>query len=263
MSEEKADFEQRCYPSTSDIQVYRYLDKPPAYEIRAGYEGVRGLLEDLQAPSQFNKIYCVKLSSAEEFFKKGKLPSKRFLNYAIERFGLKIRVRGDVKNPIIPDSLIYVSQPSYWTETSDYLVQVWRTRIFALPVERIVTSLSKPLSLPKPLEIYFEETWHPTRGKARSLHWIYNRHRNNSKIEQFKRDALCILDGIPQLGRPRGPVKYSNPDEFIHTYEQVYRTLAKNNEDKVGQELVASKMGISVSTLQRRLKGKKRSDPPQ
>jgi hypothetical protein len=263
MPEEKTDFEHRCYPSTSNIQVFRYRDDPPAYEIRAGYEGVRQLILELSAPAHFNRTYCVRLSRGDDFFKRSEPSSKRFLNYSIERFGLKIPIKND-KKPPIKDSLIYISQPSYWTEPDGYLIQVWRTRIFALPVDRIRTSLSNPLSLPRPLELYFEEIWHPTKGKQRSVHWIEHRHHNQSKIERFRRDALLILEGIKKRGRPLGTKKYSNRDEFTRDYKEAYQKVIRADEDHVSQKAVVSNMNdISLKTFLRRLEEYELSWPPE
>jgi hypothetical protein len=250
------DFEQRCYPNASDIKVFRYRDSPPAYQIWGGFDGVKQLIEELGAPNHVNKIYCVRLSSAEEFFKAGSLPSKRFLNYSVERFGLRIEAFPEVESkgrvqPLIKDSTLYLTQPSYWYERSDYLIQVWRIRVFASPVDSIHTSLSNPLTSTKPLRMYFEECWHPNRGKARSLHWLKSRN-SNSESDRFKEDALRILDGVKRKGRPPGTKKLIVPDEFIIRYEKACKEIKRTGQ--LNQDLVAYEMGISTSTLYRRLK---------
>ncbi|HEY0322537.1 MAG TPA: hypothetical protein VGC66_16395 [Pyrinomonadaceae bacterium] len=239
----------------SNIKVFRYRDNPPAFQMLAGFDGARQLIEELGAPHYDNAIYCVRLDSAEGMVKTGRLPSKSFSNYTIERFGLRIesyrtaRSKGESQS-LISDSSQYLCQPTYWRERPDYIVQVWRTRIFACPVTDIQTSLSNPLTPPRFLRMYFEECWHPNRGKARSLHWLEPRDRSKSKVDQFKKDALIILDGAKKLGRPPGTKKFDSPDEFILKYKEAY--LKVNRVATPTPELVANEMGISQSTLYRR-----------
>ena len=143
------DFEQRCYPSASEIHVFRYRDQPAAYQISGRFDGIRPLIEQLGGPKY---DYCVRWSSPAELFKPNALPAKRFQNYSVERFGLRIqpfpvgdsrgKLSGDIK-----DSKLFLSQPLYWFERSDYLVQVLRTRIFSIPVSAIRSTLSDPVSL--------------------------------------------------------------------------------------------------------------------
>lgn len=259
------DFEQRCYPDASDIQVFRYKDAPPAYQMRATFGGIRRLLEDLDALEYDYGIFCVRYSSAEELFKAGRLPAKRFSNYSVERFGLRIepfpvKSSGNKSRQPIRDSSIYLCQPSYWYERDDYLIQVWRTRIFARSVSSIHTSLSNPTTRLRYLGMYFEERWHPYRGKARSLHWTEPKNRSQSKIEQFKKDALLILDGTKNIGRPLGTKKLGSPAEFTLKYLEAYREVERVGEPT--KELVAGEMGISTSTLYRRLIDYKLSWPP-
>ncbi|MET0465580.1 MAG: hypothetical protein ABW007_20635, partial [Chitinophagaceae bacterium] len=78
-------------------------------------------------------------------------------------------------------------------------------------------------------------------------------HRNNSKIEQFRRDALQILEGVGTRGRPEGTKKHNSRDEFIREYKAAYSKAAQEGEDEPSQYSVASIMEISVSTLRRRL----------
>lgn len=258
----EGNLEERCYPSVSDTLVFRYCDDPLAYAIKARFTGVSELIKELRAPDAGNRIYCVKFTGVEGVLKTGDLPL-RFKEYSVERFGLIVgtlaRLAGGSKlTPFIRDSRAFISQPSYWQERPGFLIQVWRTRVFACPVTQIRTSLSSPLSLSKPLGMYVEESWHPTRGKHRYLHWTQHNHRNNSKIDQFRRDALRILEGVGTRGvgtrgRPIGTKQYSDRDEFIRKYRAAYSKAAREAGDEPSQYLVAAVMVISVSTLQRRL----------
>jgi hypothetical protein len=250
--------EERCYPSASDILVFRYRDDPPAYAIKARFAGISELLKELRAPDDANRIYCVKFSGVEEVLKTGDLPP-RFKNYSVERVGLNIgtltRLAGGGKlKPFIRDSKLFISQPSYWHERPNFLIQVWRTRVFACPVTQLQTDLSHPLSFIRPLSMYLEERWYPTRGKDRYLHWAVHHQRNNSRIEQFRRDAVQILEGGGKLGRPKGTKIHNSREEFIREYGAAYSKSAQGGEGEPSQVSVASVMEISVSTLQRRLR---------
>lgn len=247
----------RCYPSVSDTLVFRYSDDPLAYAVKARFEGVSQLLTELRSPDAANRTYCVKFTGVEGLLKTGDLPP-RFKDYSVERFGLIVgtltRLAGGGKlTPFIRDSRAFISQPSYWQERPNFLIQVWRTRVFAYPISQLRTSLSSPLSLSKPLGMYLEERWHPTRGKDRYLHWTQHNHRNNSKIEQFRRDALRVLEGVGTRGRPEGTKRYNSRDKFIREYKAAYSKAAQEGENEPSQYVVASVMGISVSTLRRRL----------
>jgi len=249
------DFEQRCYPSASEIHVFRYRDQPAAYQISGRFDGIRPLIEQLGGPKLDNATYCVRWSSPAELFKPNALPAKRFQNYSVERFGLRIQPFpvGDSRSKLsgdIKDSKLFLSQPLYWFERSDYLVQVLRTRIFSIPVSAIRSTLSHPVSL-LTMQMYIEERWHSRRGKARSLHWLEPRDRSKSEVDQFKRDAVRILDGVERIGRPPGTGKLQSRDKFTPAYREAYLRVEQRGE--ATHELVAHEMEISLSTFNRRL----------
>lgn len=247
--------EDRCYPDVSDILVLRYRDNPPAYAIKARFEGISELIRELGSPHAVNRIYCVRFSRVDELLTTPDLHT-RFKNYSVERFGLNIGIFASVNKlkPLIRDSAGFISQPSYWHERPNYLIQVWRTRVYASPISNIRTSLDKPLGVPNPFEMYLEERWHPTRGKDRYLHWLEHRHRNNSKVDQFRRDALLILQGARKRGRPLGTKAYNTREQFLLDYVEAYSTVARRTMGKPTQYLVVLEMEISVSALQRFLK---------
>src|ERR1700750_774697 len=83
--------EDRCYPDVSDILVFRYRDDPPAYAIKARFEGISELIRALGSPHAVNRIYCVRFSRADELLTTPDLPA-RFKIYSVERFGLNIGI---------------------------------------------------------------------------------------------------------------------------------------------------------------------------
>ena len=262
-----SDYEQKCYPSSSNVQVFKYCDNPPSYEIRASFEDVKGLIEKLGAPQHFNRVYCLRICSGAMFIDKSDKSFKRFKNYTVEQFGLviepELQKRGgvDAGYTSLKES-DYLCLPLYWNERPDYRVQVWRSRVFACPITAIQTSPSKPLVSNLPLIMCLEERWHPYRGKRRSLTWLEHRYRSSETFEEFRRDALSILGD----GRRRRRQKlYDDPDEFYRQLLIAYKKAAKGGNKDPSQPDVAFEMkpSISIRTLQYRLKEHGISWPPQ
>jgi hypothetical protein len=192
--------------------------------------------------------------SAVELLPSNPILSTNPTNYCVEKFGLRIEPfpvrnrKGKLTAPLGKASNFLIP-PIYWSERSDYVIQVWRTRIFACPVTDVRPSLSKPVS-DRHWAMYLEESWHPNKGKARSLHWSEPRNHRISAVDQFKKDALRILDGAKQ-GRPLGTKKFSSKEEFIPKYREAYLKARRRGEN--GRQPVADELGISLSTLNRRL----------
>jgi len=250
-----AEYERRCYPDDSNPQVFQYRDRPPAYQILGTFEGVRPLVEEFDLPKAHNNHFCLRWSGADELIKtKVSLP-RRFKNYSVERFGLRIQPFPIGKSQSkstrdIKKSATFVTQPRYWLEWEDYLVQVCRTRIFAYPVKEIKSNLSNPFSLSF-RGMYVEERWHPYRGTARNFFWK-EPCVSRREADQFIQDALRLLYGYKPIGRPPGTKKFNSPEEFKPAYRKAYLNIARR-EDEPNREAVASELGVSASTFYRRL----------
>src|SRR5918911_2327060 len=254
-NKESLDYERRCYPSASNIQVFKYRDNPSSYEIRASFKGIRGLIEEIKAPHHFNRIYCLRICSGAMFIDKSDKSFKRFMNYTVEQLGLliepELQKRGGVDaGYTLLEASDYLCLPIYWNERPDYRVQVWRTRIFDCPLADFHTSPSDPLGPTRPLYLYLEERWHPNTGKQRSLIWFSHRCKKGKKIDQFRRDALLILGDSKGLGRPK---KYGNRNDFIRELKKAYEQVAISGMKDPTQPQVAEEMEISLLTFQRYL----------
>jgi hypothetical protein len=257
-------FEERCYPNSTYTKVFRYRDEPPAFQISGFFEGIWPLVKELDAPTHHNAIYCVRLMSPAELLPRNSVLSKSPENYCVEKFGLRIEPfpqrnrEGKIIAPV-GKAYKFVIPPTYWSERSDYVIQVLRTRVFACPITSIRPSLAEPVS-GRHWAMYLEESWHPTRGKRRSLHWAEPRNHIKSTVDQFKKDALRILDGAKRLGRPLGTKKFSSRDEFMLKYKEACLKVRRQGE--VGLQPVADEMEISLSTLNRRLVEHDLKSPP-
>jgi hypothetical protein len=257
-NKEGLDYDNRCYPGTSNIQVFKYCDEPPSYEIRASFDGIRGLLEELEAPRHFNRVYCLRICSAAMFVDKSDRSFKRFKDYTVEQFGLLIEPDLQKRSGIDAGytslkSADYLCLPVYWNESPSYRIQVWRSRVFACPITDIQTTPSKPLGQNLPLVMYLEERWHPYRGKSRSLKWLEHRYRSSKTIEQFRRDTLLILGDVKRGGRQKQI--YPDPDKFYQDLRKAYEKVAKRSKKEPSQIEVALEMEqeLSLKTFQTRL----------
>lgn len=249
------DYKERCYPNLSDIRVFRYRDEPPSYEIRAEFEGVRDLLEELKAPSHVNRIYCLRIYDGAMFIPKADRSHKRFINYTVEQFGLlmvpELKERGGFETGYTSlKASNYLCVPIYWNERPDYRVQVWRTRVFNCPRANFLTSISNPFGPSRPFCMYLEERWHPNIGKQRSLTWVEHRSREGKEIDQFRKDALLILGEPRRAGRKRA---YTDPGRFIQDLKEAYEEIAHSGINDPTQHQVAFALGIASMTLKRYL----------
>jgi hypothetical protein len=203
--------------------------------------------------------------SAVELFPHNSILSTNPKNYCVEKFGLRIEPfpvrnrKGKLTAPL-GKAYKFLIPPTYWSERSDYVIQVLRTRVFCCPVTSIHPSLSKPVSQ-RHWAMYLEESWHPTRGKTRTLHWSEPRNHNKSTLDQFKKDALRILDGAKQMGRPVGTKRFNSKEEFTPRYRKAYLKVLRR-DGKAGHESVADELGISLSTFNRRLDDHDLEFPP-
>jgi hypothetical protein len=250
------DYQNKCYPSPSNIQVFKYRDDPISYEIKAGFEGVSSLIETLRAPHHFNRIYCLRIFSGAMSVPKSDESFKRFMGYTVEQFGLlmvpEFGIRGgaDAGHTILKKSN-YLCLPLYWSERPGYRVQVWRTRIFDCPLSKFPTSLSSPLGPDRWINLYMEERWHPNTGKKRSLTWYEHRCKSGGKIEQFRKDALLILGDPIRTGRPK---IHADPNIFLLEVRRKYEEIAESCKKDPTAPDVAFEMEVTLPTFNRRLK---------
>jgi hypothetical protein len=265
---EDPDYERRCYPSMDDIQVFQYRDDPPAYEIRAGFHDVRDLIRELRSPHHYNKIYCVRWFGGEQTFESTKQSSRQSIHYAVEQFGLKLEPHPSsdsiLSEQMPPDSPQYICQPMYWRESPDYLVQVWRSRVYACLLSDIHTNPSSPLGPVMPLMMCFEERWHPNLGKRQSLSWLEYKHGSKAVREEFTEVALSILGRAKKKGRPPGITKHANPHEFILKLKEAFLTATRLTDGEPSRTLVAAQMeDISLGTFRDRLRRFNIQWPPE
>jgi hypothetical protein len=258
----RAAFERACYPNPSNIQVYKEHDDPIIYTIYPSFDGIKGTVREFGLPDEPDTIYASILFNSGRFLKHGRANSKRRRNYVIEEFGLRIGPTimpptdpdqlPVVKAPPLPDPLRYKCQPRYWRLFGgSHLLQVWRTRVFFCAADSIQTTVAHPLSPEVPHEIYFEERWHPRRGRRRFMGGLENRSKlKGLDVNRCYREALRILT---HERRKTGPIEEAGPEAFERRIKKAYSTLYGSESRRPSQEAVAQEMLISRKTLRKYL----------
>ncbi len=267
--EEKVDpnFERKCYPSSSDIQVFQYRDDPPAYEIGARFSGVEDLTRKLGVPFYHNRTYISAFFRGSTFPRVSNQLSKRFNNYTVEIFGFRVATSSLPKKPslwpIRPELPKYGREPILLRDSPQHEIHVWRTRVFNCQISVLNISPSRPLSHPEPWRLYLEERWHPSGGRQWSTNWNENLDLSTSQVSQFMQNALQILGYMEEKPKKWGNRRLSNRAEFISVLLDVFQKESNRLEKAPSQEIVAAGMGISRTTFYRRLKELEIPWPPE
>ncbi|MCA1633039.1 MAG: hypothetical protein LC802_04785 [Acidobacteria bacterium] len=255
--ESEMDRERRCYPNSRNVQVYIDNYHPLIYTIYPGFAGAQTLIHELEMPTGSDELYWLTFMRGDSICKHDESTSERYRKYAVEDFGLRIKRpkythKGStaLKPPDLqePDPSLYKCRPRYWELYGGaYLVQVWRSRVFACSVDAIKTIPSNPFSPPYPDVMCFEESWHPKHGRRRSIQGLEKRHTTQSlRPNEFYRDALRILG---YTKRRFGPRKYEDADSFLKNLKIVYSDLADREMRRPSMETIALEMKMSRKTL--------------
>lgn len=268
-NDEKADTEvdEKYYPSRSNVQVYQYSDDPLAYEIWASFGKAEDLIKKLGLPLYHNRRYVSAYFTGSDSPRTSNPLPRSFTNYTVEIFGIKVSFPPLVKKKDklwrnVPDIPKYMCDPIYWRESSKYGVHIWRTRVFDRPISVLNPSSAQPLSHPDPWDLYLEERWHPNGGIRWSINWSENLALSASKVSQFMQHALRILGYTKEKPKKWGKRKLSDPEEFLNKLLDIYKIEMNRLESKPSQRIIAAALGISRSTLERRLKEHHVTWPP-
>jgi hypothetical protein len=257
----------KYYPSKSNVQVYQYSDDPLAYEIYADFGEVEVLIKKLGLPLYHNRRYISAYFTGPNSPRTSNPLPRSFNNYTVEVFGIQVALPPLLRKksklwPTGPDIPKYMCEPIYWRESSQYGVHIWRTRIFDRPISILNPSPARPLSHPDPWDMYLEERWHPSGGLRWSINWSENLALRASKVCHFMQDALRILGYTKEKPKKWSKRRLSNPEEFINRLQDIYKIEMNRLESKPSQEIIAAGMGISRSTLARRLEEHHVTWPP-
>lgn len=166
--EEEAEYNRKCFPSRDNIQVFQMSGNPPSFYINPDFEGVRQVVKDLDIPNSSEATYFLRFFHGAEFIKYHKRSFLKFKKYAVEAFGIRIKLPADVdlfklERQPLPEATDYKYPPFYWYESPYHLVQIWRLRIFNCPLERIQVPISNPLNPNIPPIVRFEWRWNPQK----------------------------------------------------------------------------------------------------
>jgi hypothetical protein len=247
-------FERSFDLSTPDEQVYLYKNNPPAFIMSSRFKEVEQIVNDLGLPNFFATQYYSRIFSGLESFKGKKPYEKKYKKYPVEIFGRRVPVSEGpnllAEYQPLPDSSECFA-PKYLYESYDFLVEIWRIRIFAHRADELKTDLSRPLSPQYPSVLYLEERWHPEHGIRIQLGGLENMSgpRIPIDLKSFTMAALQILRRVRGPGKPPGIYKrYKDRDEFKRKVLEVYSEL-RYVKPKPSRSAVAALMGTSFDTL--------------
>jgi len=263
--EEEAEYNRKCFPSRDNIQVFQMQDNPPAFYINPNFEGVRQVANDLGMPNGLEVAYFLRFFHGAEFIKYHKRSFIKFKRYAVEAFGIRIKLPADVdifklKRQPLPDATDYEYSPLYWYESQYHLIQIWRLRIFKCPLESIKVPVSDPLHPNIPPVTKFEWRWHPQKYPE---HFLYGPHnllpRRPPKPLSFFNDCFHIIGDERRLGRPK---EFTDLDFFAQVVIDAFQKLWKQNDKPPSRQIVAEELEINRKTLKHYLDKSSISWPP-
>lgn len=252
--EEEAEYNRKRFPSPDNIQVIQISDKPPAFYIRPAFEGVRQVVKDLNMPNDLDAGYFLRFFHGAEFIKYHKRSFLKFKKYAVEAFGMRIKLPADVdifklERQPLPDAADYMYPPLYWYESPYHLIQIRRVRIFNCPLESIQVPISNPFNPNTPPIVKFEWRWHPQKYPE---HFLYGPHnllpRRPPKPFSFFKDCCRIIKDETRFGRPR---EITDRDFLIQIITGANRKWQKPNGKLPSKELIAEECGVHRKTLYR------------
>lgn len=263
--EEEAKYNRKCFPSRDNIQVGRMSSKPPAFYIHPSFEGVRQTVKDLGMPHGLDASYYLRYFNGAEFIDYHKRSFLKFKKYAVEAFGIRIKLPSDddifkLDMQPLPDAANYKYPPIYWYEGSFLLVQIWRLRVFKCPLAEIQVPISNPLTPNTPPVVKFEWRWHPRNDPLKLMygpHYLFP--RDPPKPLSFFKDCCRIVGDGRALGRPR---EFTDPDFFVQVVTDAYRRLRKPDQKPPSRGLVAVELEIDRKTFYHYLKNFKVPWPP-
>jgi hypothetical protein len=224
--------EDEYYPTSGNVEVFRFGRNPLTYTISPKFNGVAKILHELQIPTDPDQSYSLSYVSIRNFLKySGRYYHKiadRYQKYTVETFGLVIKPPPDFNfdtDVPRPDASQYKCQPFYWTFCGVVLVQVWRLRVLSCPMEDLKMCPSNPFGTFPSGTVYVAERWSPQEERIRFIDWIGKASLSQKKRLTFYEDAVRIIEGTFKLGRPQGTKKYTKAlfrDKLKLAYQELY-----------------------------------------
>lgn len=253
------------FPNGQDQKVSLVNTDPLIFTIHPFFSDVGRLARHLEMPLGSDQIYCSMIFRGDRLCKK----NPKYQNYAFEEFGLLLPPQDYVPdmtesppNPqpmIVPFPTRYPRRARHWSFIGKQLLQIWRSRVFPFPLDRIRTVPSSPFT-PKDISLlHFEETWTPRGGIKRIIAGLSTETDSvDEDLRAFGRDALRILGyRIKWLGN-----EYEDRETFLRDLQDAYAKIRDRQRRKPSREVVARELMMNRKTLKTYLDNFKVSWPP-
>jgi hypothetical protein len=252
------------FPSCHDKRFSLENSDPLIYTFRPSFCGADLLARQLGMPSDRYQIYCSMTFRGDRLCK----THPKYQNYAFEEFGLLLpsedHLTDMTERPPNPQPIIfpyptrYPRRARHWSFIGKQLLQVWRSRVFPFPFDRIRT-LSSPFTVQDISLLHFEETWTPSRGLKRIIAGLSTETDSvDQDLRAFGRDALRILGyKVKTLG-----YEYEGRETFWRDLHDAYVKVRDRQRRKASREAVARELMIDRKTLRKYLDDFEISWPP-
>jgi len=244
------------FPNGQDKRVSLVNTDPLIYTIHPFFSDVGRLARHLEMPLDPDQIYCSMIFRGDRLCHK----KAKYQNYAFEEFGVLLPSKDHLpdmtENPPKPQPMIvpfptrYPRRARHWSFIGKQLFQVWRSRVFPFPFDRIRTVPSSPFTPQDISLLHFEETWTPRGGIKRSIAGLSTETDSiNEDLRAFGRDALRILGyRVKMLGN-----EYKDKEIFFRDLQDAYVKIRDRDKRKPGRGAVALELMITRKTLRKYL----------
>src|SRR5258708_19838131 len=155
------------FPNGQDQKVSLVNTDPLIYTIHPFFSDVGRLARHLEMPLGSDQVYCSMIFRGDRLCKK----HPKYQNYAFEEFGLLLPPKDYLPdmtesppNPqpiIVPFPTRYPRPARHWSFIGKHLLQIWRSRVFPFPFDRIRTVPSSPFTPQNISLLHFEQTSTP------------------------------------------------------------------------------------------------------
>lgn len=228
------------FSEANPTRAFQYIAEPPAYIILSKCEAIAELIRKLQIPNGSDDIYYSILVTDDYL---NKMNCHNHDKFTIELFGLKLKT-------VPMNSLAYQTQPFYWRESPQEVIQVWRMRIFICRPQELNTTESNPISSDEAPFPCLEERWHPEKSYPTiHLQNLANPETGHSLLKFYTRLSNIDSKRNSHTGRPPGSGWFRSDSAFFRAMMITRKQLQSKYDREPTQKEVAWAMSVSLSTF--------------
>lgn len=254
------------FPNGQEQKVSLENTDPLIYTIHPFFSDVARLARHLEMPLGSDQIYCSMIFRGDRLCEK----NVKYQNYTFEEFGLLLPPSDYLPdrterppNPQLvggaPFPTRYLRQARHWSFVGKHLIQIWRSRVFPVPLNRVRTTLNSPFTPQDFSLLHFQETWSPRWGTKRIIAGLSTETDSvDEDLRAFGRDALRILGyRLKTLG-----YEYEDREIFLRDLQDAYVKVRDRQRRKPSREAVARELMINRKTLRKYMDHFEISWPP-